>query len=168
MSRVLILIVALLSASLAISEHADARRAEDAAKARNSDAAVGAAAAGVANFDAERPRDVVVAPRADRRRQTVMTTSMQTVYDIIITEIMYHNNVTYKGRVDAGNSYEYIEFKNVGKTDIELGGWTLSAVNYVFSRGERIAAGAYYVLARVPSAFMEFYGRAPSNTASSR
>ena len=51
----------------------------------------------------------------------------------------------------------------MGKTEISLQGWTVSAVGFTFNPTDKIAAGAYYVLARVPIAFMKLYGVPASN-----
>jgi len=68
-----------------------------------------------------------------------------------ITEIMY-NPV-------GGNDYEFIELKNVGEKEVKLAGmYFAGGITYTFPPGAApLAPGAYVVLARNPTAFVERY-----------
>jgi hypothetical protein len=56
-----------------------------------------------------------------------------------ITEIMYNP--------PGGTAHEFIELQNAGPVDVDLGGWTMEGVNFVFPLGARLNAGGRIVLA---------------------
>jgi hypothetical protein len=64
-----------------------------------------------------------------------------------ITEIMYNP--------PGGDAYEFIELKNTGNVDIDLGGYSFDGIGFLFPSGTSIAAGAVIVLANNanPNAF---------------
>jgi hypothetical protein len=70
--------------------------------------------------------------------------------DIVINEIMYHfpPNPSGGGAGVTDNPEEWIELHNKGTTAVDLGGWSLEGVNFVFPTGTALPAGGYLVVAR--------------------
>ncbi len=77
-----------------------------------------------------------------------------------ITEIHYHPSEIISGNdTTGGKDLEFIEFKNTGKTAIDLSGLVLdSAVYHEFSEGFLLAPSQFYVIASKPSYFYDEYG----------
>ena len=72
-----------------------------------------------------------------------------------ISEIMYHPPDEHGVN---GNEFEFIELKNRGPTDLDLGGvHFMTGIGYVFPNGLRILAGEVIVLASNPTWFKEEY-----------
>lgn len=69
------------------------------------------------------------------------------------TEVMYHP--------EGGDSFEFIELRNFGAIPIDLGGFSLSGVDYIFPHRTLLAAGEVIVLASSTSP-NAFAGRYPS------
>ncbi|MBM3883057.1 MAG: hypothetical protein FJ387_25630 [Verrucomicrobia bacterium] len=70
---------------------------------------------------------------------------------IRFTEIMYHP--------PGGDAFEFIELTNLGGTPLDLGGFSLGGVSFIFPQGSILPAGARWVLASDanPSAFAARY-----------
>ena len=68
-----------------------------------------------------------------------------------ITEIMYNPS--------GGDTYEFIEIKNLGSTRVDLGGMSVEGIGFVFPNGSTIDAGSTIVLGSAlnPSAFAARY-----------
>jgi hypothetical protein len=65
---------------------------------------------------------------------------------LLITEIMY-NPPPYNAA--AGDLFEFLEFKNSGPTEIELGGFKFTAgITFTFTNGTRLAPGEFFVIGR--------------------
>jgi hypothetical protein len=87
-----------------------------------------------------------------------------------VTEISYHpldvidRTDTINGPdTTQGKDLEFIEFKNIGETSINLSGLILdSAVYYVFPNDVQLGAKHFWVVASKPSKFLAFYGMEPS------
>ncbi len=71
--------------------------------------------------------------------------------DIIINEIMYHPP-------EDRDDLQYVELFNRGQTAVDLSGWTLKGVKFVFPDKTAMAPGAYLVLCRDRAAFARQYG----------
>lgn len=81
-----------------------------------------------------------------------------------ITEIHYHPMDVING-IDTteGKDLEFIEFKNIGDTAIELTGLVLdSAISYIFPNDVKLLPKKFWVIASKPSKFLAFYGMEPS------
>ena len=77
--------------------------------------------------------------------------SIQTWQDVLVTEGMYHPPDTETFRSD---DLEFIELKNVGPVERDLGGLTFTnGIRFTFPRGTRLPAGAFAVLAANAAAF---------------
>jgi len=77
-----------------------------------------------------------------------------------ITEIHYHPMDVINGAdTTEGKDLEFIEFKNIGDTAIELTGLVLdSAISYTFSNNVSLGPNKFWVIASKPSKFLAFYG----------
>lgn len=84
--------------------------------------------------------------------------------DLKITEIHYHPpDLVVGSDTTFGKDLEFIEFKNTGKTAINLSGLTIdSAVQYCFPSNALLPPGQFFVIASKPSRFYEMYGRIAS------
>lgn len=81
-----------------------------------------------------------------------------------ITEIHYHpsDSIINNDTIDD-KSFEFIEFKNVGQSTINLSGIRVdSAVSYTFPDGALLPPGQFWVIASKPKWFYERYGIVPS------
>jgi len=80
--------------------------------------------------------------------------------NIRITEIQYNPAATASF---GSKSMEFIEFKNIGTTGIDLSGCRIdSAVKYTFPEGSIIAPGKFVVIAADITAFESTYLKAPT------
>ncbi len=81
-----------------------------------------------------------------------------------VTELYYHPEDVIVGTdTTSGKSYEFIEFKNIGKYAVNLSGLVLdSAVYYEFPDGYILPPNNFFVIATKPKYFFERYGRLPS------
>ncbi len=81
-----------------------------------------------------------------------------------ITELSYHPKDVIDGTdTISGKSYEFIEFKNTGTTDLDLSGFRIdSAISYTFPVNSILEAVKFYVVAAKPQYFYEAYGVLPS------
>ncbi|MGZ8900282.1 MAG: lamin tail domain-containing protein, partial [Limisphaerales bacterium] len=80
---------------------------------------------------------------------------IRTFKELLITEIMY--NPPAVGIVD-GDEFEFIEFKNIGSSELAIGGIRFTnGVQYEFPAGTRLAQGAFFVLVRNPEVFASKY-----------
>ena len=80
---------------------------------------------------------------------------IRTFKDVMITELMY--NPPASGNVD-GDEFEFVEFKNVGSTELDLSGIRFTnGIEYVFPNGTRLAPGAFYLLAGNATNFASKY-----------
>ena len=81
-----------------------------------------------------------------------------------VTEIMYHPADIINGTDTVfGTSLEYIEFKNIGSTSLNISGMILdSAVHCVFPPNTILGPQQFFVVASKPNAFVELYGFSPS------
>jgi hypothetical protein len=80
---------------------------------------------------------------------------IRTFRELLITEIMY--NPPAVGAVD-GDEFEFIEFKNVGSTELDLSGIHFTnGIDYAFPNGTRLSAGAFFVLVKNPAQFATKY-----------
>jgi hypothetical protein len=78
-------------------------------------------------------------------------TIIRTFNELMITELMY--NPPRFGTVD-GDELEFVELKNVGSQELQLGGIRFTnGIDYVFRQGARLAPGEFYVLVRNPEQF---------------
>jgi hypothetical protein len=75
----------------------------------------------------------------------------QLLLPLRITEIMY--------RPVGGDAYQYLELQNLGPTTLDLTGWSISGISFIFPAGFTIAPGAVIVLASAlnPAAFAARY-----------
>ncbi len=98
-------------------------------------------------------------------------TVIQTFRELQVTEIMYRPAATQGVNRD---DLEFVELKNVGNAELDLDGMTLTnAVEFVFPRGTRLAAGKFLILVgnlpaftnRYPTVrpFGEFHGKLGDN-----
>lgn len=84
--------------------------------------------------------------------------------NLMITELHYHpaDHIVGTDTTD-GKDLEFIEFKNIGETSINLSGLVLdSAVYYEYPNGVLIAPKQFWVVASKPGKFYTFYGKEPS------
>src|SRR5688572_1792089 len=80
---------------------------------------------------------------------------IRTFRELLITEIMY--NPPQFGTVD-GDEFEFIEFKNVGSTTLDLSGIRFTnGVDYIFPSGTTLGAGNFYLLVKNPTEFRKKY-----------
>lgn len=77
-----------------------------------------------------------------------------------ITEIHYHPEDLIEGTdTISGKDFEFIEFKNIGPTALNLSGITIdSAVYYQFPENTLLGPGQFYVVISKPSGFFKKYG----------
>ncbi|MBN1759989.1 MAG: lamin tail domain-containing protein [Chitinispirillaceae bacterium] len=81
------------------------------------------------------------------------------LYNLRLTEINY-NPADLQGI--PGDSLEFLELKNVGDTDLDLGSLEITdGVTYQFPADATLAAGKFYVIAISASKFEEAYGFDP-------
>jgi hypothetical protein len=82
--------------------------------------------------------------------------ALQALLDSLrITEFIYKPN--------GGNDYEFIEMTNTGATPLQLGGVRFtSGVNYTFPEGTALAPGAFLVVCRNRTAFLNRFPNAAS------
>jgi hypothetical protein len=81
-----------------------------------------------------------------------------------VTELAYHpkQEVTGTDTTDS-KDFEFIEFKNIGNTSINISGLKLdSAVSYTFPENTMLPPKDFYVVASKPECFYRRYGLAPS------
>ncbi len=80
--------------------------------------------------------------------------------DLRVTELNYHPHDYISGTdTTDGQDLEFIEFKNIGKNSINLGGLVIdSAVHYSFPENILLPPKQFYVIASKPSKFYEYYG----------
>lgn len=77
------------------------------------------------------------------------------VGELVISEIMYHSTHVLGEIGDAG---EYLEIANRSDQTIDLGGWSISGIDYAFPEGASIAAGQAILVSRVGAAsFSQWY-----------
>lgn len=83
---------------------------------------------------------------------------------LVVTELQYHPwDLVLEGDTLNSKDLEFIEFKNIGLSAINLAGLVLdSAVYYKFPDDAILAPGQFYVLASKPSSFYRAYGLVPS------
>ncbi|MBA4149759.1 MAG: lamin tail domain-containing protein [Verrucomicrobia bacterium] len=75
--------------------------------------------------------------------------------ELLVTEIMYHP--PNEGVVN-GNEFEFIEFKNVAATDLDISGVHFtSGIQFTFPNGTTIGSGEFVVLVSNPTAFASKY-----------
>ncbi|MCF8381789.1 MAG: CotH kinase family protein [Bacteroidales bacterium] len=77
-----------------------------------------------------------------------------------ITELNYHplDEIIGTDTIN-GSDYEFIEFKNIGESALNLSGLVLdSAVYYEFPQDEILDAGQFYVICSKPAKFYSRYG----------
>ena len=81
-----------------------------------------------------------------------------------ITELHYHPTDVIAGNdTTSGKEFEFMEFKNIGETSLNLSGITVdSAVHYTFPANTVLASGDFYVIASKPSKFYNASGRVAS------
>jgi hypothetical protein len=86
-----------------------------------------------------------------------------------VTEIHYHpKDVINDIDTIDGKDLEFIEFKNIGETSINLGGLVLNmAVDYKFPTDKMLGPKQFYVVASKPNKFFEFYEKVASGNFSS-
>ncbi|MCX7847173.1 MAG: CotH kinase family protein [bacterium] len=67
-------------------------------------------------------------------------------------------NELYYNPPGSGDETEFIEFWNIGSTNVSLAGWYMQdGVTFVFPAGAQIAAGGFLVLVKDPAAFALAY-----------
>ncbi len=70
------------------------------------------------------------------------------------TEIMY--NPPSLGTID-GDQFEFLELKNIGTSELDLGGCVFTGISFTFTNGATLAPGAFFVLARDMTNFTAKY-----------
>ncbi len=86
-------------------------------------------------------------------------TLIQTFTGLLITEIMYHPP---DAEDQDGDSFEFIELKNVSAEELDLSGVHFeSGIEYQFPVGTRLAPGAFVVLVGDPELFAAQYPGVP-------
>ena len=74
---------------------------------------------------------------------------------LVMTEAHYHP--LPNGAID-GDEYEFVEFKNIGGTTIDLGGLNFTnGITYTFPLGSTLAPGSFWVIAPNAAAFAARY-----------
>lgn len=73
---------------------------------------------------------------------------------LVISEIMYHPSAPGEANEDA---YEFLEFKNVGPSALDLSGVHTTGITYTFTNGTVLAAGATWLIVKDPVAFARRY-----------
>jgi hypothetical protein len=78
-----------------------------------------------------------------------------------ITEIHYHPKDLIVGTdTTEGKDLEFMEFKNIGETSLNLSGIVVdSAVYYEFPANTLLGPGQFYVIVSKPSKFYDLYGK---------
>jgi hypothetical protein len=82
-----------------------------------------------------------------------------------VTELHYHpaDYIVGTDTIYSGKDLEFIEFKNIGETSINLSGLVLdSAVYYEFPDNAVLGPKNFFVVASKPTKFYEYYGMIPS------
>ncbi|MBN1925503.1 MAG: CotH kinase family protein [Prolixibacteraceae bacterium] len=84
--------------------------------------------------------------------------------ELKITELNYHPADSIIGQdTISGESFEFVELKNIGGNSINLTGLRFSsAIEYEFPDKEILAPKSFYVIASKPKWFYEKYGKVPS------
>ncbi len=83
----------------------------------------------------------------------------QTFAELFITELMYHPPAA--GETD-GDEFEFIELKNVGSQDLDLGGVHFTdGITYTFPFGTALGPGQFILLASNPTQFAAKYPGIP-------
>lgn len=84
--------------------------------------------------------------------------------DLKITELHYNPKDSLVGtKLESGKSFEFIEFKNTGSSQINLSGLKFStAIEYQFPENIVLSPGQFYVLASKPKWFFEKHFKVPS------
>ena len=78
---------------------------------------------------------------------------------LALTEINY--NPPDSGAV-SGDNFEFLELKNTGTSPLDLGGLAFTeGITYTFAPGTRLESGAFFVLARNATGFLNRYGFSP-------
>ncbi len=95
---------------------------------------------------------------------TKLLKSNEDYSNLKVTEIMYHPPDVINGTDTIfGTSLEFIEFKNIGSTSINISGMKLdSAIRCVFPANILLGPQQFYVAASKPGTFTDFYGFPPS------
>src|SRR5205085_4637985 len=75
-----------------------------------------------------------------------------------LTEIMY--NPPPSGTVQGGQ-FEFLEFKNIGTTELDLGACTMKGLSLTMTNGTLLAPGAFLVLASDVTNFLTRYPAVP-------
>jgi hypothetical protein len=86
-------------------------------------------------------------------------------YNLKVTELNYHpaDYIVGTDTIYSGKDLEFIEFKNIGETSINLSGLVLdSAVYYKFPDNAVLPPKNFFVVASKPTKFYEYYGKIPS------
>ena len=83
---------------------------------------------------------------------------------LVVTELQYHPwDLVLEGDSLFSKDLEFIEFKNIGSSAINLAGLVLdSAVYYEFPDDVVLPRGQFYVVASKPASFYRAYGLVPS------
>lgn len=81
-----------------------------------------------------------------------------------VTELHYHPEDVIDGDdTISGKDFEFIEFKNIGSSIIDLSGLSIdSGINYQFPYNSVLESEAYYVVASKPNKFYSKYGSYPN------
>ncbi|MCA9438709.1 MAG: lamin tail domain-containing protein, partial [Candidatus Omnitrophica bacterium] len=72
------------------------------------------------------------------------------VAEVVLNEIAYHP-------ITDSSAEEYIEIYNTGSTPVDLSGWALEGVGYIFPASTTISAHGYRVIAKNPTALSAVY-----------
>lgn len=93
-----------------------------------------------------------------------LISTMDDLSNLKVTEIHYHPEDQIDGADTLdGKDLEFIEFKNIGETALNLSGIKIdSAVTYTFPENTILPPGQFYVVASKPSLFYEVHGRQAS------
>lgn len=77
---------------------------------------------------------------------------------LALTEINYNP----PGTGTASDNFEFLELKNTGTSNLDLGGLTFTeGIAFTFPPGTQLAPGAFFVLSRNANSFLSRYGFAP-------
>lgn len=74
--------------------------------------------------------------------------------DLVVSEIMYHPSAPGEASEDA---YEFLEFKNLGTSALDLSGIHTTGITYTFTNGTVLAAGGTWLIVKDPVAFARRY-----------
>ncbi|MGF7141021.1 CotH kinase family protein [Roseimarinus sediminis] len=96
--------------------------------------------------------------------KTVFRNSKRNFDGFKVTELHYHPSDVIEGSdTIAGKDFEFIEFRNIGASNIDLSGAVFeSGIEYIFPNGTILEPRQFYVLASKPNRFFERYGIHPS------